>query len=174
MEKFIANLVKDFECGRIDRRQFCETVALAATVFAAGPAAKAAPARGFKILGVNHISYACSDYAKARDWYAKVLNPKIYNDKGMGRANLAFSGAEPGKGGAFLITRNFGANEKPAQAVVDHICYTVANWDDTRVNNALKAAGTDPKGRHGSVNVFDPFGFQVQIASIEGENPFRA
>ena len=47
-----------------------------------------------------------------------------------------------------------------------------ANWDDTRVNNALKAAGTNPTGRKGSVNVYDPYGYQVQIASIDGENPF--
>ena len=32
MERFIANLVKDFESGKISRRQFCETVALAATM----------------------------------------------------------------------------------------------------------------------------------------------
>jgi catechol 2,3-dioxygenase-like lactoylglutathione lyase family enzyme len=172
MERFIADLVKDFESGKLNRRQFCETVALAATVCAAGSAAEAAPAQGLTMLGVNHISYACSDYRVARDWYAKVFNTKIYNDKGMGRANLAFGGPEPGKGGAFIITRNFGANERPAQAVVDHICYTVADWDDTRVNNALKAAGTNPTGRHGSVNVYDPNGYQVQIASIEGENPF--
>jgi catechol 2,3-dioxygenase-like lactoylglutathione lyase family enzyme len=173
MERFVADLVKSFESGKIDRRQFCETVALAATVYAAGDVAQAAPAQGFKILGVNHISYACPDYRVARDWYAKFFNTKIYNDKGMGRANLAFGGAEPGKGGAFLITRNFGNNEKPAQAVIDHICYTVSDWDDTRVNNALKAAGADPKGRPGSINIFDPNGFQVQIASIEGENAFN-
>ena len=172
MERFIADLVKSFESGKIDRRQFCETVALATAVFAAGSDAQAAPARGLKMLGVNHISYACSDYKVARDWYAKVFNTKIYNDKGMGRANLAFGGPEPGKGGSFIITRNFGANERPAQAVVDHVCYSVANWDDTRVNNALKAAGTNPAGRPGSVNVYDPFGYQVQIASITAENPW--
>jgi catechol 2,3-dioxygenase-like lactoylglutathione lyase family enzyme len=172
MERFIADLVKDFESGKVNRRQFCETVALAATVYAAGSAAQAAPASGLKILGVNHISYACTDYKVARDWYAKVFNTKIYNDKGMGRANLAFGGPEQGKGGAFIITRNFGANERKSPAVVDHICYTVSNWDDTRVNNALKAAGTNPTGRKGSVNVYDPNGYQVQIASIDGENPF--
>ena len=173
MERFIADLVKRFETGNISRRDFCEGVALAATVYAAGGAtANAAPASGLKMLGVNHISYACSDYRVARDWYAKVFNTKIYNDKGMGRANLAFGGPEQGKGGAFIITRNFGANEQPARAVVDHVCYTVANWDDTRVNNALKAAGTNPTGRKGSVNVYDPNNYQVQIASIDGENPF--
>jgi catechol 2,3-dioxygenase-like lactoylglutathione lyase family enzyme len=146
-------------------------VALAATVYAAGDAAKAAPAKGLKMLGVNHVSYACADYKVARDWYAKVFNTPIYNDKGMGRANLAF-GPEQGKGGSFLITRNFGNNEKPVPATVDHICYTVANWDDAKVNDALKAAGATPLGRKGSVNVYDPYGFQVQIASIDGENPF--
>lgn len=172
MERFIAGLVKDFESGKINRRQFCETVALAATVYAAGDPAKAAPAKGLKMLGVNHVSYACADYRVARDWYAKVFNTPIYNDKGKDRANLAF-GPEQGKGGSFLITRNFGPNPpKPAPAVVDHICYTVANWDDTRVNADLKAAGTNPVGRKGSVNIYDPYGFQVQIASIDGENPF--
>jgi catechol 2,3-dioxygenase-like lactoylglutathione lyase family enzyme len=171
MERHIAGLVKDFESGKIDRRQFCEAVALAATVFAAGSAAKAAPAQGLKLLGVNHVSYACADYRVARDWYMKVLNLKSYNDKGMGRANLAF-GPEQGKGGQFLITRNFGANERRANATVDHVCYTVADWDDARVNNALKAAGTNPTSRPGSVNVYDPYNYQVQISSIEGENPW--
>jgi len=44
MERFIADLVKSFESGKIDRRQFCETVSIAATVFAAGGAAQAATA----------------------------------------------------------------------------------------------------------------------------------
>ena len=68
MERFIADLVSSYQSGKIDRRQFCETVALAATVYAAGDAAYAAPSSGFKMLGVNHISYACSDYKVARDW----------------------------------------------------------------------------------------------------------
>ena len=33
MERFIAGLVKSFEGGKLSRREFCETVALAATVF---------------------------------------------------------------------------------------------------------------------------------------------
>ena len=173
MERFIEKLIGQFESGEIGRREFCQTVGIAAAVYAAGGAeANAAAAqRGFTGIGVNHISYSCPDYTKARDFYKNVLGMTVTNDKGMGRANLAF-GPEQGKGGQFIITRNFGQNERKAQATVDHICYTLADWDDTRVNNALKAAGTNPAGRHGSVNVFDPNGFQVQIASIEGENPW--
>src|SRR5579863_2359795 len=37
MEDFIAGLVSQLDSGKIGRRQFCETVALAAIVYAAGP-----------------------------------------------------------------------------------------------------------------------------------------
>jgi hypothetical protein len=32
MERFIADVVKNFESGKVDRREFCKTVALTATV----------------------------------------------------------------------------------------------------------------------------------------------
>ena len=53
MERFIADLVKNYESGKVDRREFCKTVALAATVYAAGDAAKAETPRGFKMLGIR-------------------------------------------------------------------------------------------------------------------------
>lgn len=174
MERFIADLVEKFETGTISRRDFCEGVALAAAVYAAGGAdANAAPqASGLKMLGVNHISYSCPDYRKARDFYSSVLGMETLKDDGKARANLAF-GPAPGKGGAFIVARTAGANPAaPARAVVDHVCYTIPNWDDARVNAGLKAKGQNPTGRSGSVNVFDPFDFQVQLASSEAENPF--
>ncbi len=62
MERFIAGLVKDYETGRMDRREFCQTVALAAAVYGAGSAAKAQNAgKGFKLPGINHISYPFPD-----------------------------------------------------------------------------------------------------------------
>lgn len=174
MERFIAGLVEDFASGKISRRQVCEGVALAAAVFAMGDAAKAAPGGGtLKLLGVNHISYSCPDYRVARDFYVKNLGMEVHNDNGTSRANLAF-GPAPGQGGAFLVTRNFGANQsrEPGRSVVDHVCYTIANWNQDRVVGALRANGLNPQGREGSVNVFDPNNMQVQIASIDAENPF--
>ena len=172
MERFIEKLIDQFDSGELSRREFCETMAVATAVLASGgAAANAAAPSGFTMLGINHISYQCPDYRMARDFYRDVFGMQVVNDKGMGRANLAF-GPEQGKGGQFLITRNFGNNERPANAVVDHICYSLANWDDTRVNNALKAAGTNPTGRAGSVNIYDPNNYQVQIASITAENPW--
>lgn len=66
MEDFIAGLVSQLDSGTIDLRQFCETAALAAIVYAAGEdAANAAPAQGFRPIAINHISYACGDYRSA-------------------------------------------------------------------------------------------------------------
>ena len=106
MEKFIANLVQNFESGRIDRREFCQTVALAATVYAAGDAAKAQTRTGFKVLGINHISYTCPDYTKARDFYTSVFGLANTPGKDNGRrANLMF-GPELGKGGSSARKRH--------------------------------------------------------------------
>lgn len=176
MERFMDGLVRDFEAGKISRRQFCEAAALAAAVYGAGDAAKAAPARGFRILGVNHISYSCENYAQIRDYYSSVLGMEVINDNHRDRANLAF-GPEPGKGGAFVVVRNFGNTPRqPGAAQVDHICYTVPDWNDKRVMAELTAAGTKPVIRNPggqSINVFDPNHYQVQLASIAGENAWR-
>ena len=98
----------------IGRREFVQTVGIAAAVYAAGGAeANAATApRGFTGIGVNHISYSCPDYTKARDFYKNVMGMQVINDKGMGRANLAF-GPEAGKGGNFLVVHNPGRNPPP-------------------------------------------------------------
>ncbi len=174
MEGFIAGLVEDFERGKVDRREFCQTVALAAVVYAAGDAAKAAPERGMKMIGINHISYVCPDYAKARDFYTSVLGMESTPGKDNGkRANLMF-GPEPGKGGSFMVARTAGGAPKPpSQAVVDHIAYTISNWDEARVRGALKAKGLEVTGRNGSLHVRDPFNYDVQIANIVEENAFR-
>ena len=102
MERFIADLVKNFESGTMDRREFCQTVALAAVVYGAGEAANAQAGRGFKVLGINHISYSCPDYTKARDFYISVLGMESAPGRDNGkRASLMF-GPPPGKGGSFM------------------------------------------------------------------------
>lgn len=180
MERFIADLVQNLDSGRIDRREFCQAVALAAAVYGAGDAAQAQAQRGFKVIGINHMSYTCPDYTRARDWYASVLNMKGESTRDDGkRANMMF-GPEQGKGGSFLVARNPGvvasgsAGVKPgAQAVIDHVCYTVPNWDEARVRATLKAKGLDVTGRDGSLHVYDVFDYDVQLASAAGENAFR-
>src|SRR5712671_2739632 len=162
MERFIAGLVQSLDSGKIDRREFCKSVALAAAVYVAGDAAQAQVQRGFKIIGINHMSYTCPDYAKARGWYASVLNMKSEATRDDGkRANLMF-GPEPGKGGSFLVARNPGsvasgsAGAKPgAEAASDQICYAGTNGDGARVRATLEAKGLDVAAGDGRLHVYD-------------------
>jgi catechol 2,3-dioxygenase-like lactoylglutathione lyase family enzyme len=180
MERFIADLVHGLDSGKLDRREFCQAVALAAAVYGAGDAAQAQAQRGFKIIGINHMSYTCPDYVKARGWYASVLNMKSETTRDDGkRANLMF-GPEAGKGGSFLVARSPGSvasgstgAKSGADAVIDHVCYTVPNWDEARVRATLKAKGLEVSGRDGSLHVYDPFDYDVQLASAAQENAFR-
>jgi catechol 2,3-dioxygenase-like lactoylglutathione lyase family enzyme len=200
MESFIAKLLQDFENGKMSRRQLIQTVAVAATVYAGGEeAANAAPATGgFKTIAVNHISYSCPDYTKARDFYAALMGMENLpeHDNG-GQAYLAFG---PREGGAWLLPRvtndiktpnplaaprgntgaaaagNAGARgaqgrgnatRPPVQAVIDHIAYTVANFNKERAEAILKdwgLPGLRPDGD--SFHVKDPFGYDLQISGF--------
>lgn len=57
MEHLIAKLLKDFEDGRMTRRQLIQSLALSAAAASAATAAPIAEGKGFKALAVNHISY---------------------------------------------------------------------------------------------------------------------
>jgi len=179
MERFITDLVKSFESGKMDRREFCQTVALAATVYAAGDAAHAQAARGMKVLGVNHMVYSCPDYIKAREHFINVwgLEPATGSDDGK-RVNLMF-GPEAGKGGSYIAVRNTQAGDRPpgpqpGQVWIDHFCFTLSNWDEARVRSAIEAKGQKISGgRPGSLHVLDPFNYDIQFASIVEENAFK-
>ena len=175
MERFIADLVKQFEGGAIDRREFCQTVALAAAVYATGDAANAQTGTGFKVLGINHLSYSCPDYTKARDFYTSVFGLENAPGKDNGKQTNLMFGPPPGKGGSFLVARNARPSDRPAaRAVVDHICFTLSNWNEERVRGTMKAKGHEISGgRDGSLHVLDPFNYDVQFANIVEEDAFR-
>ncbi len=165
MEDFIAGLHDRLDRGVLTRRRFCETITLAAGFYAVGGAASdAEPAQGFRIIGINHISYACADYRKARDFYASVLGMEAAPHSDNGRQASLMFGPPAGQGGSFLIPRN-GRITTNAKARIDHICYTVSNSDEREVRAALTAKGLAPAARDGNLHVYDPFDFEVALAA---------
>ena len=173
MERFIDRLIAQFDSGELSRREFCETMAVATAVLASGgAAANAAAPSGFTMLGVNHISYQCPDYRMARDFYRDVFGMQVVNDKGMGRANLAY-GPAPNNGGNFLVVHNPGnAPRPPTEGFVDHICFTIANWDKPKIKSELAAQGLAQRSRggNGTMRVLDPFDFDIQFGNHIAEN----
>ena len=60
------------------------------------------------------------------------------------------------------------AGAPPVKAVVNHIAYTIANWDQKKVLEELTKRGLKP--REDSVNsyhVYDPDGYDLQISGIK-------
>lgn len=159
MEQIIAKLLQDFEQGKMNRRQLIQSLALTATAASAVSAAASAPAaaadsKGFKAVYINHVSFQVADYAKTRDFYADLFGMKVSEDDGK-QCRLTF-------GDNILLPRTQPSNTPK----VDHIAYTIANWDKEkeRVQDELKRRGLKVQGEiKDSAHVLDPDGFPVQF-----------
>ncbi len=159
MQRIIARLVHEFEQGKLTRRQLIQNLALTVTAGSAVSGVPAAAAEG-KVLNatnINHVSYQVTDYAKTRDFYAGLFGMKVSDDDGK-QCRLSF-------GNNILIVRN----RQPAPKV-DHIAYTLANWDQEKeaVEAELKRRGLkivqgDIKT---SLHIKDPDGFEVQLGGL--------
>ena len=162
MENLIAKLVQDFEQGKMSRRQLIQSLSIAAAaaavpttvIGAAAPTATGKLEAGY----VNHISYSCNDYKKVRDFYADLLGMKVTEDDGM-QCRLVF-------GNNILIPRN---RANGGAAKVDHIAYTVINWDAEKdaFEAQLKRRNLQYTGSaKTSFQVKDPEGLGVQFGGL--------
>jgi len=216
MDALINTILNQFEKGRINRRTAIETLAVAAmTVYGAekmadselvaAPTAGATPDRiHLNAILVNHVSYTCPDYRKARDFYSELMGMKVVADKPdpkdpqHGQCNLLFGtgtkeetayGAPAGTPLSFIIARSravapvAAANTVAAanggggglkntsapdsQVLIDHMAYTIADWDSKKVEEVLKSRGLNPRpDTANSFHVTDPHGYDLQICGV--------
>jgi catechol 2,3-dioxygenase-like lactoylglutathione lyase family enzyme len=159
MENVIANLVHDFENGRMTRRQLIQSLTLAVTAASAAsaPSAAGTGATVLKATYLNHVGYQVADYGKSRDWYAELFGLKVLSDDGK-KANL-------GVGESQLI---FHPRKTPTTPVVDHVCLTIANWDTDKtvrgaVEDELNRRGFKIRTTENSFHFSDPDGFELQV-----------
>ncbi len=156
MEQIISKLVRQFEQGKMTRRQLIQILAVTVTAATTAGSKATAQPKGFNAVTVNHISYQVADYAKTRDFYADLFGMKISHDDGK-QCFLEF-------GDTFLIPRNHRSNTPR----IDHIAYTIDNWDKNAVEAELKRRGLQPKpDTENSFHVEDPNGFDLQISGKE-------
>ena len=182
---FAAQKLQDFEQGKLSRRQLIEAITVAATTVGAAGSAGAAPAQaGVVAAGVNHVSYTCPDFKKAADWYSKVFNLDQINPK-SNELTLPFGKKAEKPYGVtandvpltFLIMRTRDLNAPPSNGaaprpkptnVVNHMAYTVADFDSTRVQAELKSLGVDNIRAAGAnaIHMTDAFGYDVEICGL--------
>jgi catechol 2,3-dioxygenase-like lactoylglutathione lyase family enzyme len=166
VEHIIANLLRDFERGKMSRRQLIQSLGLAATAASALSSAPVTAAGGLKMTGVDHISYRVTDYKRTRDFYADLFGLTVTHDTGT-QAQLRW-------GAGMITARN---PRQPTQAVptVDHVSYWVDPWDTATVQAELEQRGLAPRldmgdasspAKYVSFHIKDPDGTDVQIAGV--------
>lgn len=157
MESVIAKLLDDFERGKMTRRQLIKSLTVTAAVASNAGVAVGQSKKALKAVAVNHISYQVSDYAKTRDFYADLLGMKVMGDTGK-QCELIL-----GDTNTFVIPRNAPPGSTPPR--IDHIAYTIENWDKNAVKAELERRGLDPReDTENSFHVKDPNGFDLQIS----------
>lgn len=182
MEQTIATLIKDFESGKMDRRQLIKSLAVLAI---AGPAVAVQPAAAqakapWKTVHLDHISYAVNDYKKSAEWYSNLMGWEIANDNGKNQATLRIGNvgeiiirnnrrpdgaATPAGPGAAAM-----ANRPPLSGVINHVSYGIEPWDTEGVKAELTKRGLNPRedmvgADFKSYHVYDPDGWDLQISN---------
>ena len=104
MEGMIARLLKDFEDGKMTRRQLIQSLAMVAAAAPASAAfaqqgGKPAPAipqafepTGWKTRRLDHISFAVTDYRRSAAFYRDLMGWTVSNDNGTSQATLDING----------------------------------------------------------------------------------
>ena len=182
MEGFVAKHVHDYQTGKISRRRLIEILTLAATSAGAGRAA-GAESTGLDVALVNHVSYTCPDFRKAADWYSKVFN---LDQVGATDHDVALPFGKKGEKPYGVAANDVplthiicctrpvdapagsGPPRRTPKAVIDHIAFTVADFDRERAKAQFAAVGVTNVRDGGpfSVYVDDPFGYELQIAGL--------
>lgn len=171
MEEMISRMVREFEDGRVSRRELVKSLALVAGLVPASATGGYRAEGGFKTLSLDHISYQVADYRRTRDFYSDLMGMTVSGDDGKSQCLLQF-------GESLLIARNHRerASEPPPaerKARVDHIAYKIEGWDTATVKAELERRGLTPRLDKGgdtpnyvSFHVEDPDGFDLQISGI--------
>jgi hypothetical protein len=189
MESFYATKIDEFAKGKISRRALLETLTVAVTTTAATTASTTADAAAasdpaLKVALVNHISYNCPDFKKGADWYSKVFN---LDQIGTTKIDTALPFGKKGEK-PFGVTANDvpltsiivrtrdlnapaqggNAPRRKSTALIEHMGYTVADFDREKAKPMLKALGVQNVRDGGlySLHMEDAFGYDVQISGV--------
>jgi catechol 2,3-dioxygenase-like lactoylglutathione lyase family enzyme len=185
MESVIAGLLKQFEDGKLTRRQLIQSLTLAAAAAVPGTAIAAQTKESqipvpkdpapWKTVYLDHISYAVSDYRRSAAFYRDLMGWTIVNEGQNGnqctmnigsigqiiiRNNRVSTGSAPQPRG----------DRPPLTGVINHVSWGVQPWDTDKVKAELERRGLNPRPdmvgeNFKSFHVIDPDGWDLQISN---------
>ena len=124
--------------------------------------------RTFVATAMNHISHTCIDYGKVRDYYVDLWGMRKVSDDGK-VAVLEFGGQFGDPPQQVWLRGGLKPGEKQ---YVDHVGYSIEDFNASRVEAELKRRGLNPKSAGPNAwAITDVAGFPIQICATAGVVP---
>ena len=158
----ISSMVDQFAAGRLSRRELVR--GLTAIVAAAASRADRAQAQQrpstFQALGLNHLALRVTDLDRTQAFYERHLGMTVIP---IGAASPRLLACGP------HVLNLFPA----AQPQMDHVCFTVPDYDAVDAAARLRAQGITPDVEEDRVHFLDPDGYKLQVGgpTAGGQRP---
>ena len=153
MQTIIENMIRDFERGRLTRRQLAASV----TALVSSRQTAAKPSR-LRAVSLNHVTVRVPDLHRTSQFYQEFFGMplKQHSDK----THIL------GVGKSF-----FGIEQKGDSPALDHYDFGIAGFNADDVTAKLKARNLKPEpgGTKESFKFLDPDGFLVQLNAPDYE-----
>ena len=158
----VAAMVEQFVSGRLTRRELVWglTALVAAAAGTAGAAPAPPPASTFQALGLNHLALRVTDLDRSQAFYERHLGMTRIPG-GSGSPRLMACGPH--------VLNLF----KAAAPQMDHVCFTVPNYDAKAAEARLRAQNIEPLVEDDRVHFLDPDGYKLQVGgpNAGGQQP---
>ena len=154
MQEQIAAVLDEFEAGRLSRRQLVGRLAAFVAIAAQGStgvAAAQAPASTFEALGLNHLALRVTDLDRSQRFYEQHLGMTLIPSGD--RSDLRLMACGPHVLNLF----------KAAKAEMDHVCFTIADYDPKVAVEGLRRQGLTPDLQGDRTHFRDPDGYNLQV-----------
>jgi len=149
----IENMIRDFERGRLTRRQLAASLA----ALVGSRQAKAKPSK-LRAVSLNHVTVRVPDLHRTSQFYQEFF--------GMPLKQHSEKTHILGVGKSF-----FGIEQKGDSPALDHYDFGIAGFNADDVTAKLKARNLKPEpgGTKESFKFLDPDGFLVQLNAVDYE-----
>jgi catechol 2,3-dioxygenase-like lactoylglutathione lyase family enzyme len=153
----IADLVMQFERGRLSRRQLIQALS-ALVVTAAAPAGASAQGTGLQATTINHTSVLVTDLQRSADFYGRVFGLKTVSEDKPNRI------LRLGTGGTGVASTLVSLRQQNPAGTIDHFAISVQGFNRETAARALTAYGLTPADNiEFGFHVKDPDGAVVQV-----------
>ncbi len=158
----ITSMVEQFANGRLSRREL--VWGLTALVAAATGGADISHAQQrvstFQALGLNHLALRVTDLDRSQAFYERHLGMTLIPGRASSPRLMAC--------GPHMLNLF-----KATQPQMDHVCFTVPDYEPKEAANRLRAQGITPDVEADRVHFVDPDGYKLQVGgpNAGGQQP---